>query len=92
VAVVEFASRAGTEKDGAVRRAKDLEVQLETLKKESQDALAQAKADAHKLEEERRTRAAEHEEQLASRLRALADALSSTLLECEPAMLVSLPL
>jgi F0F1-type ATP synthase membrane subunit b/b' len=92
MAVAEFASQAGTERDDAVRRAKELEAQLEILKKESQDALAQAKADAQKLEEERHTRAAERKEQLAGRLRVMADALSSMLLEHEPAVLVMLPL
>ena len=88
VVVAESTSQAVTERDGAVRRAKGLEVQLETLRKESQAALKQAKADAQEREKERRTQAAEREEQLAGRLRTLADALSGKFLERELAVFV----
>ena len=58
-------------------RAKDLELQLEAPRKESQAAIKQAQDEAKKQEEKNRAQAAEHEEQLAARLHPFADALSS---------------
>ena len=73
----ESADRAGLERANAVSRAKDLELQLETLQKESQATLKQAQADAKKQEEKNHAQAVKHEERLAARLRPVADALSS---------------
>ena len=73
----ESANRAGVEREDAVKRAKDLELQLETLRKESQAALKQAQDEAKKQEDKNRAQAAKHEERLAARLRPVVDALSS---------------
>ena len=72
----ESADRAELERADAAKRAKELELQLETLWTESQTALEQAREDAKKHEEKTRTQATKNKE-LAARLRPVAEALSS---------------